>query len=497
MKKVLLFAAAAMAMVACNQKKMDAGIKAENLDQTARPGDNFYQFANGGWMADNPITDEYSRYGSFDKLAENNREQLKNLIDEIVAADNEFGTNAQKIADLYKMVMDTTRRNNEGIEPLKPYLERIAAISDRSEVMKEMTEMDPFGVGGLFGVGIGADMMDSKMNLVSIGQGGLSLGQKEYYLDDDEATVAIREAFKKHVVRMFTLFGYDEATAQAKMESVMKIETRIAGKSYSRVELRDPAANYHKMAYADLKKDFKGINWDEFFGILGLEDMDFVDVGQPEPIHEVEAILADQPLEDLKALMEWQIIDSNASALTQELDAANFDFYGKVISGQKEQKPMWKRATSTVSGWMGEALGQLYVEKYFPAAAKERMVNLVKNLQIALGERIDAQDWMSDETKAKAHDKLAAFYVKIGYPDKWQDYSKLVIDPSKTFFENSVEFHRSSAPVCFAGILILEISIPVYIFSLNCTLNRSLFGFLYFRYFLIGLFGRSVEPSFN
>ena len=442
MKKVLLFAAAAMAMVACNQKKMDAGIKAENLDQTARPGDNFYQFANGGWMADNPITDEYSRYGSFDKLAENNREQLKNLIDEIVAADNEFGTNAQKIADLYKMVMDTTRRNNEGIEPLKPYLERIAAISDRSEVMKEMTEMDPFGVGGLFGVGIGADMMDSKMNLVSIGQGGLSLGQKEYYLDDDEATVAIREAFKKHVVRMFTLFGYDEATAQAKMESVMKIETRIAGKSYSRVELRDPAANYHKMAYADLKKDFKGINWDEFFGILGLEDMDFVDVGQPEPIHEVEAILADQPLEDLKALMEWQIIDSNASALTQELDAANFDFYGKVISGQKEQKPMWKRATSTVSGWMGEALGQLYVEKYFPAAAKERMVNLVKNLQIALGERIDAQDWMSDETKAKAHEKLAAFYVKIGYPDKWQDYSKLVIDPSKTFFENSAEFHK-------------------------------------------------------
>lgn len=442
MKKLLLFAAAALAMAACTQKKMDAGIKSENLDRTARPGDNFYQFANGGWMANNPLTDEYSRYGSFDKLAEDNREQLKNLIDEIVAADNEFGTNAQKIADLYKMVMDTTRRNNEGIEPLRPYLERIAAISDRSEVMKEMTEMDAYGVDGLFGVGIGADMMDSRMNLVSIGQGGLSLGQKEYYLDNDEATVAIREAFKKHVVRMFTLFGYDEATAQAKMEAVMKIETRIAEKSYSRVEMRDPASNYHKMAYADLKKDYSGINWDEFFGILGLEDMDFVDVGQPEPIHEVEAILADQPLEDLKALMEWQIIDSNASALTQELDAANFDFYGKVISGQKEQKPMWKRATSTVSGWMGEALGQLYVEKYFPAAAKERMVNLVKNLQIALGERIDAQDWMSDETKAKAHEKLDAFYVKIGYPDKWQDYSKLVIDPSKTFFENSVEFHK-------------------------------------------------------
>ena len=421
---------------------MNAGIKAENLDQTARPGDDFYQFANGGWIAANPITDEYSRFGSFDKLAEDNRQQLKDLIDGIVAADNEFGTNAQKIADIYKMVMDTTRRNNEGIEPLRPYLERIAAISDRSQIMREMTELDPYGMSGLFDVGIGADMMDSKMNLVSLGQGGLSLGQKEYYLDTDEATTAIREAFKKHVVRMFTLFGFDEAEAQAKMEAVMRIETRLAEKSRSRVELRDPASNYHKMAYADLKKDFSGINWDEFFGILGLADMDFVDVGQPEPIHEVEAILADQPLEDLKALMEWQMIDANASALTQEIDAANFDFYGKVISGQQEQKPMWKRATSTVSGWMGEAIGQLYAEKYFPAAAKERMENLVKNLQTALGQRIDDQEWMSAETKAKAHEKLDAFYVKIGYPDKWQDYSKLVIDPSKTFFENSVEAQK-------------------------------------------------------
>ncbi len=443
MRKILFLAAAALAVAACTgEKKMNAGIKAENLDQTARPGDDFYQFANGGWIAANPITDEYSRFGSFDKLAEDNRQQLKDLIDGIVAADNEFGTNAQKIADIYKMVMDTTRRNNEGIEPLRPYLERIAAISDRSQIMREMTELDPYGMSGLFDVGIGADMMDSKMNLVSLGQGGLSLGQKEYYLDTDEATTAIREAFKKHVVRMFTLFGFDEATAQTKMEAVMRIETRLAEKSRSRVELRDPASNYHKMAYADLKKDFSGINWDEFFGILGLADMDFVDVGQPEPIHEVEAILADQPLEDLKALMEWQMIDANASALTQEIDAANFDFYGKVISGQQEQKPMWKRATSTVSGWMGEAIGQLYAEKYFPAAAKERMENLVKNLQTALGQRIDDQEWMSAETKAKAHEKLDAFYVKIGYPDKWQDYSNLVIDPSKTFFENSVEAQK-------------------------------------------------------
>ncbi|MCQ2074613.1 MAG: M13 family metallopeptidase [Bacteroidaceae bacterium] len=443
MRKVLLLAAAALAMAACTgEKKMNAGIKVENLDQTVRPGDNFNQFANGGWIAANPLGDEYARFGSFDKLAEDNRQQLKDLIDGIVAADNGFGTNARKIADLYKMVMDTVRRNSEGIEPLRPYLNRIAAISDRSKVLKEMTELEPYGVGGLFDVGIGADMMDSKNNIVGIGQGGLSLGEKEYYLDTDEATTAIREAFKKHIVRMFTLFGFDEATAQNKMEAVMRIETRIAEKSYSSVEMRDPMANYHKMGYAELKRDYKGIDWDVFFGILGLDDMEEVDVNQPEPIHEVEAILAEEPLEGLKALMEWQIIDANASALTQEIDAANFDFYGRVMSGQLEQKPLWKRATSTVSGWMGEAIGQLYAEKYFPAEAKERMLNLVRNLQTALGQRIDEQDWMSGETKAKAHEKLDAFYIKIGYPDKWQDYSKLTIDPSKTFFENSVEAHK-------------------------------------------------------
>ncbi len=443
MRKFLLFAAAALTLAACTEeKKMNAGIKAENLDETVRPGDDFYQFANGGWIAANPLTDEYSRFGSFDKLAEDNRQQLKDLIDGIVASDNEFGTNAQKIADLYKLVMDTVRRNNEGIEPLRPYLDRIAAISDRSQVLREMTELDPYGVGGLFDVGIGADMMDSKMNIVAIGQGGLSLGEKEYYLDTDEATTAIREAFKKHVVRMFTLFGFDEAIAQSKMEAVMRIETRIARKSYSSVELRDPVANYHKTAYEDLKKNYSGIDWDTFFGILGLDGVDFVDVGQPEPIHEVEAILAEEPLEDLKAVMEWQIIDANASALTQEIDNANFDFYGKVMSGQQEQKPMWKRATSTVSGWMGEAIGQLYAEKYFPAEAKARMLDLVKNLQIALGQRIDEQEWMSDETKAKAHEKLDAFYIKIGYPDKWKDYSNLTIDPAKTFYANSVEAHK-------------------------------------------------------
>ena len=441
MKKsnLILMAIAASAMVACTSKKMDdnnAGIKPENLDTTAVAGDDFYQYACGGWMALHPLTAEYARYGSFDKLAEDNREQLKGLIEEITSKENEQGSLAQKIGDLYNLVMDTTRRESEGIEPIKPVLNEIAAITNREDIFKTMVNHGIGAIDGYFGMGIGADMMDSKNNLVSMGQGGLTLGEKEYYLDTDDATTAIREAYKQHIVKMFTLCGWDEATAQQKMESVLRLETRLATVSRSATELRDPAANYHKMSYDDLKAQYPGIDWDYFFTTLGLEGVKEVDMGQPEFFKEVEAVLADADIEDEKAYMEWQVITGAASKLTKALDDENFNFFGKVLSGRQEQQPWWKRATSTVSGVLGEALGQLYVEKYFPAEAKERMVNLVKNLQIALGERIDAQEWMSDTTKAKAHEKLDAFYVKVGYPDEWKDYTKLSIDPSKTYYDN-------------------------------------------------------------
>ena len=416
------------------------GIKLENLDQTAKAGDDFFQFACGGWMKNNPLTDEYARFGSFDMLAENNREQLKGLIDEIVTTEHEHGTNAQKIADLYNLVMDTVRRNQEGIAPIKPYIDKVEAIVSIDQVFPTMVALEYDGMAnGYFGVGIGADMMNSKMNIVGVGQGGISLGEKEYYMDTDEATTAIREAYKKHIVRMFKLYGFDEETAQKKMQGVMNIETRIADKSYNGVQQRDPVANYHKMSYSQFLEDYKGIDWNLYFSTMGMNGIEEIDVNQPEPIHEVERILAEVPVEDHKAYMEWQIIDGSASQLSQEFDQANFDFYGTVMSGKKEQQPMWKRATSTVSGILGEAIGQLYTEKYFPAASKARMEELVHNLQVALGQRIDEQDWMNDSTKARAHEKLDAFYVKIGYPDKWRDYSKMEIDPSKSFVDNMIE----------------------------------------------------------
>lgn len=428
---------AAFATVACtNNKTMESGIKLENLDTKAVPGDDFFRYACGGWMDSHPLTDEYSRFGSFDKLAEDNREQLRTLITGIAEAENAPGTVAQKIGDLYNMAMDSTARNERGIAPIQPVMDRIAALKKNSEVMPLVAELSRQGMGGFFHVYIDADIMNSKQNLVQLYQGGISLGEKEYYLDTDEATTAIREAFKKHIVNMFKLAGFDEAAATKKMEAVMKIETALADKSFSATEQRNPAANYHKMTMEELKAQFPGIDWENYFSILGINGLKELSVSQLEPIQEVARIVNEEPVENLIAYLQWHLLDGSANELSDAFADESFDFYGRILSGRKEQQPRWKRAVEVVNGVLGEAVGQMYVEKYFPAEAKERMLTLVKNLQVALGQRIDAQDWMSDDTKKRAHEKLNSFIVKVGYPDKWKDYTGLVIDPAKTYSEN-------------------------------------------------------------
>ncbi len=428
---------AAFATVACtNNKTMESGIKLENLDTTAVAGDDFFRYACGGWMDSHPLTDEYSRFGSFDKLAEDNREQLRTLITGIAEAENAPGTVAQKIGDLYNMAMDSTARNERGIAPIQPVMDRIAALKKNSEVMPLVAELSRQGMGGFFHVYIDADIMNSKQNLVQLYQGGISLGEKEYYLDTDEATTAIREAFKKHIVNMFKLAGFDEVAATKKMEAVMKIETALADKSFSATEQRNPAANYHKMTMEELKAQFPGIDWGNYFSILGINGLKELSVSQLEPIQEVARIVNEEPVENLIAYLQWHMLDGSANELSDAFADESFDFYGRTLSGRKEQQPRWKRAVGVVNGVLGEAVGQMYVEKYFPAEAKERMLTLVKNLQVALGQRIDAQDWMSDDTKKRAHEKLNSFIVKVGYPDKWKDYTGLVIDPAKTYSEN-------------------------------------------------------------
>ena len=436
-KTLATWAMAALATVACtNNKTMESGIKLENLDTTAVAGDDFFRYACGGWMDSHPLTDEYSRFGSFDKLAEDNREQLRTLITGIAEAENAPGTVAQKIGDLYNMAMDSTARNERGIAPIQPVMDRIAALKKNSEVMPLVAELSRQGMGGFFHVYIDADIMNSKQNLVQLYQGGISLGEKEYYLDTDEATTAIREAFKKHIVNMFKLAGFDEAAATKKMEAVMKIETALADKSFSATEQRNPAANYHKMTMEELKAQFPGIDWENYFSILGINGLQELSVSQLEPIHEVARIVNEEPVENLIAYLQWHLLDGSANELSDAFADESFDFYGRTLSGRKEQQPRWKRAVGVVNGVLGEAVGQMYVEKYFPAEAKERMLTLVKNLQVALGQRIDAQDWMSDDTKKRAHEKLNSFIVKVGYPDKWKDYTGLVIDPTKTYSEN-------------------------------------------------------------
>ena len=415
----------------CDSKKeavMTSGIDLTNLDTTAVQGADFYQYACGGWMKKHPLTNEYSRFGSFDMLAENNREQLKGLIVEIAAGQNAQGTIGQKIGDIYKLAMDSVKLNADGVTPIQADLEKIASVKDKSEIVPLMAELAHSGVFPYFSFYVGADIMDSKSNLFQFYQGGISLGEKEYYLDNDDVTVNIRNKYKEHIVKMFQLAGFEEAAAKKKMEAVMDIETRIAKASFSAVEQRNPAANYHKMSLDELKKEIPGIDWDAFLNGIGVKGVTELSVSQVDPIKEVEKIINSLPVENQIAYMQWSLIDRAAGYLSDDLVAQNFDFYGKTLSGKQTNQPRWKRAVSTVNGVLGEAVGQMYVEKYFPAAAKERMVQLVKNLQTALGERIRNLEWMGDSTKIKAIEKLNSFYVKVGYPDKWRDYTGLNIE---------------------------------------------------------------------
>ncbi len=427
-----MFTAAAL-VSACTQtsQSLKSGIDLANLDTTALPGADFYEFATGGWQKANPLTPEYSRYGSFDVLQENNNKQLRELIDSVSSQENAQGSIEQKIADLYNSAMDSITLNKQSHEDLDAFLACDGYQTSSDVTAKWFQDVWPRmqrqGVDGLFNFYIGADEKDSKNNILSISQGGLSLRQKDYSVDEDEATKAIRSAFVTYIKSLTQHVGFSEKDANRIAEDVMRVETRIAKASRSMTELRDPEANYHKMSYDDLKKDFPGINWDDFFANFGISGLKDVIVGQPEAIHEVEKVLAEEGQNSLQNVYLWHAIDMASSFIDDESRALNFAFWGTAMSGRQEDRPRWKRAVSSVEGSLGEALGQLYVAKYFPPASKERMEKLIANLQVALGERIDVQDWMSDETKKVAHEKLDAFYVKVGYPNKWRDYSTLEI----------------------------------------------------------------------
>lgn len=410
------------------EAKSTSGIDLANMDTTVAAGTDFFRYACGGWNDAHPLTAEYSRYGTFDLLFDNSQKQLRELIEGLAAQkNNPAGSAAQKIGDLYNMAMDSVTLNKQGAEPVKAMLGKIAALKDKKEIIPMMTEMAHIGIGTYFHSYVYADPKNSSLNIFQMGQGGINLGEKEYYLDNDSITQNIREQYKVYIGKLFKLAGFTEAEAQQKVADVMEIETAIAKASRSATELRDPEANYHKMSFDELKKTIPGIDWDAYVKGLGIQAPAELNVEQVEPIQEVARLMNTLPLSKHVSYLEYNLLDAAASCLSDDFVAARFDFYGKVLSGRQVNQPRWKRAVNSVNGMLGELVGEMYVEKYFPAAAKERMVKLVKNLQVALGQRIDAQDWMSDSTKVKAHEKLDAFHVKVGYPDKWKDYSKLDI----------------------------------------------------------------------
>ena len=436
MKKRTLIAACLLAAMSANAQSQVSGIDKKNMNLNVKPGTDFYQYAAGGWLKSHPLDAEHTNNGAFTDLYEENQKRIQELILEYASKPQKQGTLEQKIGTLYNMLMDSVRLNREGWEPLKPTLARIAAIKTNKEYQLVTAELDRRGENTMmFGIGVGADMRNASMNIVSVGQGGLGLGTRDYYLNNDPQTLKVREAYKTYLKNLFKMVGNDEATATKKVDAIMAIETRIAKVSYSKVQLRDIDKNYHKMSYNDLVLNFPGIDWGNVFLQTGFPPFDAVDVGQPEPIHEVEKILADTNLDDLKAYAEIKVISGATSQLSDAFRAESFKF-SSVLSGAQQDRPRWKRAVATVSNVFGEAIGKLYVEKYFPESSKQRMIELVKNLQEALAQRIQEATWMSAATKAQAKDKLDNFIVKIGYPDKWRDYSGLQINDKLSLYAN-------------------------------------------------------------
>lgn len=390
-------------------KTMNAGIKTENMDLNVNPGKDFYDFATYGWRKNNPIPDDYTRYGSFDFLIEENNKRVRNIVE------NDNG----KIGLLYKIAMDADKLNAEKTNPVKPYLDEVNAIKSKKDLPTYLGKMHRFS-SAFWGDGVALDEMDSTHYIYNVGQSGTGLS-RDYYFDDDAKSKQVRKKYKEYIKKQMENFG-----EKVDAEKLYALEERMAKSFYKKEKLRDPLANYHKKSMAEFKQEFAGFDWDTYFDARGV-NTDFINVNQPEPIMESIAIINDTDLELIKTYLKYRIINGASSFLDDKTYDIAFDFYNRVLSDQKEPKPRWKRAVAMIDGSLGEMVGQLYVKKYFPESAKKRMEKLVKNLQRAYKARIEDLTWMGDDTKKRAIEKLNKFNAKIGYPDKWRDYSKLEI----------------------------------------------------------------------
>ena len=445
MKRLTLIIATALMMTACaspvtegNDKEVPAIDKA-NFDEAVNLKDNFYQWATGGWQKANPLKPEYSRYGSFDVLRENNEIRINELFEAMTKSTAKAGSIEQKISDLYKMGLDEERLNKEGAEPIREALNEIMAVTEREQVIAMLAKLHTDGIGVFFASYPAADLADSNMTILYMEQGGLGMGNRDYYIDEKNADK--KAAYRTYLEKVFTLAGV-EGDIKKMVEDVVALEDRIAEKSWSNVECRDIQKGYNPFTYADFKAQFPGVEWDNYFAAFGLKDIKKLVVSQPSSFTNILEVLNTADIAALRAYVAAHYINAASSYLSEEFALASFEFFGKTMSGTQEIRPRWKRAMSVPNSILSEAVGQMYVAKYVPESEKARVETMVANIQKAFSKHIDALDWMSADTKAKAQEKLAAFTVKIGYPNKWKDYSSLTVDPAKTYWANVVEANR-------------------------------------------------------
>ncbi len=435
MKRIIFLAATVAFMASCqNIQTKTPALDLSNFDLSVAPNADFYQYATGGWQKNNPLKPEFSRYGSFDVLRENNEKRINALFQEMARTEAAKGSVEQKIADLYKMGLDSARLNAEGAAPLTADLQMVDNLTDRAQLPEVLAKIHMALANPFFGIGVMADLMDSNVNTLYVGQSGISMGDRDYYVAPENAR--IKEAYKAYLVKLFTLCGYEAEAAATAAADALEIEDSLAEVFFSNVEKRDIPSQYNPMTREEFAQTYDGLDWNAYFAGMGLEQVDRLIVEQKRVMERVNELLKTLPLEKIRHYLAAQIINGGASSLSDDFQTATFEFYGRTMSGQQEQKPRWKRAMSVPNGLLGEAVGEMYVAKYFPEKDKQRMMQLVKNLQTSLSQHIAALDWMSDATKAKAQEKLSSFTVKIGYPDKWKDYSTLEIDPAKSYYEN-------------------------------------------------------------
>ncbi len=438
----LLFISILMGSMACTQvAPKSKSLDLADLDTSVSPATDFDNYANGGWKKRFPIPDEKSRFGAFDLLADTGEVQVQTLITEIATKKQESGTIGQKIADFYNTGMDTAKIEANGLAPVQPLFDQISAIQTKEDVMKVVADLHTKGINPMFSFFSGADQKNSEMEVAYIYQGGLGMPDRDYYMKDDQRSKDVQVAYLVHLQKMFVLTGADETTSKANADIVYNLEKRMAASSMTLLEQRDPQKVYHKMNIEGLQKISPEYNWADYFQSTGLQNPgDFI-VGQPEFVAELGKMVKEVSVDYWKIYLKWQVLNSLASYLPATFVNQDYDFYGKTLTGSKAQKPRWKRVQEATNNALSEAIGQMYVKKYFPAEAKKRMLDLVGNVKVSLGERINQLEWMSDPTKAKAIEKLNAITVKIGYPDKWRDYSALEVS-TDSYVANAVNSNK-------------------------------------------------------